>query len=106
MSTWGHVVLGDHQCAQYMHYQNSSQKWNHLNVRAQFGSLVQWLFVDCDCVCYTRRTPEWAKQMKVNHEQPFYSVLPDEHDCIRLFQGARISKYVAEVRGFTHLACF
>lgn len=46
----------------------------------------------CDC-----RPPEWAQQMQVNHKQPFYSVLPDEHDCTRLFQGGRTSKYVAQV---------
>ncbi len=36
--------------------------------------------------------------MQVKHNQPFYSVLPDEHDCVRLFQGGRTSKYVAQVR--------
>lgn len=44
-----------------------------------------------------RRPPQWAQEMQVNHDQPFYGVLPDEHDCTRLFQGARISKYVAQV---------
>lgn len=42
------------------------------------------------------RPPDWAEQMKVKHDQPFYSVLPDEHDCVRLFRGARTSKYVAQ----------
>lgn len=35
--------------------------------------------------------------MQVNHDQPFYGVLPDEHDCTRLFRGVRTSKYVAQV---------
>ena len=43
------------------------------------------------------RPPQWAQEMQVNHDQPFYGVLPDEHDCTRLFHGARISKYVAQV---------
>lgn len=38
--------------------------------------------------------------MQVSHEQPFYSVLPDEHDCTRLFRGVRTSKYVAQVTPF------
>ena len=46
------------------------------------------------CGC---RTPAWAEQMQVNHNQPFFYVLPDEHDCVKLFQGARSSKYVAQV---------
>ena len=33
----------------------------------------------------------------MNHDQPFYDVLPDEHDCTRLFHGVRSSKYVAQV---------
>lgn len=33
----------------------------------------------------------------MSHDQPFYSVLPDEHDCTRLFRGVRTSKYVAQV---------
>ena len=28
--------------------------------------------------------------------QPFYHVLPDENDCVRLFNAVRISKYVAQ----------
>lgn len=29
-------------------------------------------------------------------DQPFYYVLPDEHDCQRLFNSIRLTKYVAE----------
>lgn len=36
--------------------------------------------------------------MQVKHDQPFYGVLPDENDCVRLFSGVRSSKYVAEVK--------
>lgn len=43
------------------------------------------------------RSPEWAQELQVKHDQPFYSVLPDEHDCTRLFNGVRSSKYVAQV---------
>ncbi|KAL3131480.1 hypothetical protein ABBQ38_007787 [Trebouxia sp. C0009 RCD-2024] len=53
------------------------------------GVIYAW-----DRVC--DRPPQWAQEMQVNHDQPFYGVLPDEHDCTRLFQGARISKYVAQ----------
>ncbi|DBA98893.1 TPA: hypothetical protein ACH3X1_014642 [Trebouxia sp. C0004] len=42
------------------------------------------------------RPEAWAKEVQVKHKQPFYSVLPDEHDCVRLFQGGRTSKYVAQ----------
>lgn len=35
--------------------------------------------------------------MKLNGNQPFYSVLPDEPDCERLFNAVRTSKYVAQV---------
>ena len=35
--------------------------------------------------------------MQVDHKQPFYSVLPDEHDCLRIFKGGRTTKYVAQV---------
>lgn len=52
------------------------------------------------CCC---RPPQWADQMQVKHKQPFYSVLPDEHDCMRLFQGGRTSKYVAQVRALAVL---
>ena len=36
--------------------------------------------------------------MNLNGNQPFYSVLPDEPDCERIFTAVRISKYVAQVR--------
>lgn len=32
----------------------------------------------------------------VRHDQPFYYALPDELDCMRLFAGVRVSKYVAQ----------
>ena len=43
------------------------------------------------------RDAEWQAQMGVtNPEQPFYYVLPDAADCVRLFGGPRLTKYVAE----------
>lgn len=43
------------------------------------------------------RDAAWQAQMGVtNPEQPFYYVLPDSADSIRLFGGIRLSKYVAE----------
>jgi Hemimethylated DNA-binding protein YccV like len=34
--------------------------------------------------------------MHVSPRQPFYHVLPDEIDCVRIFGAPRISKYVAQ----------
>ncbi|KAL6766563.1 hypothetical protein ACKKBG_A36535 [Auxenochlorella protothecoides x Auxenochlorella symbiontica] len=42
------------------------------------------------------RDAEWAAAMGVRPRQPFYHVLPDEGDCVRLFGGVRVSKYVAQ----------
>lgn len=42
------------------------------------------------------RDAEWAAAMGVAPRQPFYHVLPDEGDCVRLFGGVRASKYVAQ----------
>lgn len=47
-----------------------------------------------DPVC--DRDAEWCAATGVEGDQPFYYVLPDENDCIRLFGGVRISKYVAQ----------
>lgn len=46
---------------------------------------------------FVHRGAGWAAEMGVNHDQPFYSVLPDELDCVRLFKALRITKYVAQV---------
>ena len=54
--------------------------------------------VQLSTACCWYRPPAWASELQVKHDQPFYSVLPDEHDCVRLFQGGRTSKYVAQVR--------
>lgn len=42
------------------------------------------------------RDSEWAAQMGVDPSMPHYYVLPDEHDCQRLFGGVRLTKYVCE----------
>lgn len=43
------------------------------------------------------RDAAWQSKMGVtNPDQPFYYVLPDSSDSIRLFGGTRLSKYVAE----------
>lgn len=43
------------------------------------------------------RDEEWLRHMNVqNAQQPFYHCLPHEHDCVRLFGGVRITKYVAQ----------
>ena len=42
------------------------------------------------------RDAEWAAQMSANPAQPFYYALPDEADCVRLFGGVRLTKYVAQ----------
>ena len=43
------------------------------------------------------RDAAWQAQMGItNPNQPFYHVLPDSSDSIRLFGGTRLSKYVAE----------
>lgn len=43
------------------------------------------------------RDAQWQAQMNVsNPNQPFYYVLPDASDSIRLFGGPRLTKYVAE----------
>ena len=44
-----------------------------------------------------QREPSWNVRMEVDPNQPFYSVLPDEQDCLRLFGGLRVTKYVAQV---------
>jgi len=54
--------------------------------------------IQLSTACCWYRPPAWAHELQVKHDQPFYSVLPDEHDCVRLFQGGRTSKYVAQVR--------
>ncbi len=59
---------------------------------------VYALCVQLSSACCWYRPPAWANELQVKHDQPFYSVLPDEHDCVRLFHGGRTSKYVAQVR--------
>ena len=43
------------------------------------------------------REQAWNDTVGVDPNQPFYEVLPDEDDCLRLFGGVRLSKYVAQV---------
>lgn len=38
----------------------------------------------------------WADSLGVQHDQPFYEVLPDEDECTALFGAVRMSKYVAQ----------
>ena len=40
-----------------------------------------------------QRDIEWARQVEVEHGQPFYRILPDELDCQRLFGSPRSNKY-------------
>lgn len=53
------------------------------------GAVCGW---DREC----RKSQQWAKQMGVKWDQPFYSVLPDERDSYKLFGAFRRDKYVAE----------
>jgi hemimethylated DNA binding protein len=54
------------------------------------GVIYGW---DRECA----RDEAWMKAMNVqNPSQPFYYCLPDETDCVRLFGGVRITKYVAQ----------
>ena len=53
------------------------------------GAVFGW---DREC----RKSEQWAKQMGVKWDQPFYSVLPDEGDSYKLFGAFRHDKYVAE----------
>lgn len=66
-------------------------------------SSCNWMIGLCD-VLHVCRPPDWADAMKVDGNQPFYYVLPDETDCERIFQSVRTSKYVAQVRGHTMLS--
>lgn len=43
-----------------------------------------------------QRDAQWIQQMQANPNTPHYLVLPDESDCVRLFGGVRLTKYVGE----------
>ena len=47
-----------------------------------------------DRIC--ARDVDWASKLGLQHDQPFYDVLPDEDECQRQFGATRISKYVAQ----------
>ncbi len=74
----------------------------HTNVKYRIGHVFKHRKFHYRGVIYgfdTRceRDAAWQAQMGVsNPDQPFYYVLPDSSDCIRLFGGTRLSKYVAE----------
>eukprot|EP01025_Chloroclados_australasicus_P064149 TRINITY_DN8531_c0_g2_i1.p1 TRINITY_DN8531_c0_g2~~TRINITY_DN8531_c0_g2_i1.p1 ORF type:complete len:313 (+),score=17.94 TRINITY_DN8531_c0_g2_i1:54-941(+) len=52
------------------------------------GVVVGW---DSEC-----QRAEWANKQSVSPQQPFYHIIPDEEDCVRLFSHAQHIKYVAQ----------
>ncbi|KAK9820241.1 hypothetical protein WJX72_007832 [[Myrmecia] bisecta] len=47
-----------------------------------------------DLVC--KREPAWSRTVGVEPNQPFYIILPDETDCLRLFGQLRMEKYAGQ----------
>lgn len=45
---------------------------------------------------HCERDEDWIAQMRTDPSLPHYYVLPDEHDCHRLFGGERLTKYVCQ----------
>lgn len=43
-----------------------------------------------------QRDRQWIEQMQADAESPHYMALPDEADCVRLFGGVRLTKYVGQ----------
>lgn len=45
---------------------------------------------------HCERDEDWIAQMRTDPSLPHYYVLPDEHDCHKLFGGERLTKYVCQ----------
>ena len=62
-------------------------------VHKKFGYRAVIIGWDKECA----KGPEWARAVGASTaNQPFYSCLPSEDDCVSIFGAARSSKYVAE----------